>query len=148
EPGTPEPVRAKALEHLTRLLPNKWGNLRNSPEMVEAISRLLRRNETIEAGLSLAEAGGGDAVVARVNELAADPDRPLPLRQRAVAALGQIHTESALRGIEDALPDAGPLGVDLVRALGEHVPSRGRSRTAGQALAALQRVITGDGFSG
>jgi putative membrane-bound dehydrogenase-like protein len=138
-PDVAAQVRSRALENLEKFLPGKWAGLRQSPELVAAISDLLHRPEGHSAALALIAAAGRIETVAEVRALAQDVKQPLKLRQQALGTLGHLPCGEAVESLRPLATSPGPLAIPALEALGAlgsmKGPASDKARKALQDLA-------------
>src|SRR5262249_14062726 len=73
-------VRAGIVSNLKQFVPGKWRELRRSPEMAQAIERLLGNGETAATGIALAALSERAEFHVKVRAVAADGTADLPAR--------------------------------------------------------------------
>lgn len=128
----PAEVRAKALDNLRLFLPTKWKAVAAGDELKATLDKLLGDLKTVPVGLQLVAAAGHTAAIDRVAELAAQ-------EAEAVRTLGKLRDPKAVAALVKL-----PASPATVAALGEQASATG-TQAAKDALAALQKLVTGDG---
>jgi putative membrane-bound dehydrogenase-like protein len=135
----PKEVRDRAVENLKQFLPNKWHELRTSPELSETIDQLLSQSRNRPYALALIVAGqrNDDRAVDAVSHTAQEPANEMPLRKEAVLALGSLPSAKAVQLIVPFLNDG--LAFEAIQSLGEHAhkPNGPGSAAALQVLKQL-----------
>jgi putative membrane-bound dehydrogenase-like protein len=136
-------VRDGIVSNLKQFVPGKWRDLRRSPEMGEAIERLLGKPDTAATGIALAALSQRAEFHLKVREMAVDGSVGLPTQLEAVHALGTMPFAGSAETLAElaAAPEAKSLSIAAVQALGQHVDGRRENPTAAPALAALQTLV-------
>jgi putative membrane-bound dehydrogenase-like protein len=137
----PEGVREHVLTNLRQFLPGKWRDLRNRPELTEAIKQGLTQPEQRGTALELIAAADRTDLAGEVAALARDNKAEAALRARAVRTLGALHSAEAVSALDALLTTApAPLRQEAVQALGQLLGQRRKDLFA-QAMKPLQRVV-------
>jgi putative heme-binding domain-containing protein len=136
-------VRDGIVSNLKQFVPGKWRDLRRSPEMGEAIERLLGKPDSAATGIALAALSQRAEFHLKVRELAVDGSVGLPTQLEAVHALGTMPFAGSAETLAEvaAAPEAKSLSIAAVQALGQHVDGRRENPAAAPALAALQKLV-------
>lgn len=138
-------VRDRVLENLRLFLPGKWRSARQSKELKATIDELLGRADTKVAALSLIGAADRQDKISDVLALAKDTKEPLPVRQAAMSALGDIPAEKAVEALAQLVDaaDQPALRTAIVQALGQHAQQRPRRGGAdlAPAVQTLQSLV-------
>ena len=139
----PTEVKVRALENLRLFLPGKWNGLSTGDALKTAIARLLAGPQTRVIGLQLVAAAQDTAALAAVAEIATDRGASADVRAEAIRTMGKLRDPKAVEALQTLLADPA-VAADSVRAVGDQVSGRVDTPAAKQALAALQRIVTGD----
>ncbi len=104
--GLPPEARNAILQNLKASLSAKWYGLRQSPELGDAIARLLDQPDTRATALSLIQIAQRWQDAGRVGALARDPKQPQALRVAAVQTLGSLPSADAQKALQGLLTHA------------------------------------------
>jgi putative membrane-bound dehydrogenase-like protein len=138
----PAEVRERILDHLKRLLPEKWGHLKGNADFGKAVKALLGKPPTCVTGLELVGLAGRVDALPEVLALARSKAEKEPVRRAAVRALGLLPSAkaaAALRGLLDAEPAS--LRSAVVSALGEVTRQPGNGAHKAVARKALEGLV-------
>lgn len=137
----PKEVSDRLVANFKLFLPGKWRSLRSSPELGEAISRLLKDPMKRAAALALIAASEKADTVASVAALAQDIREPLPVRSAAIQTLGALPSAEASGALEPLLQtEPAALRVEVVQALANQIQPGDRRAAPSSALPILQKL--------
>jgi putative heme-binding domain-containing protein len=115
----PALVRERALENLRQFLPGKWENLGKSDDFEQVVTTLLNQSTSREMAVALIGAARRSDKADRLLDLANNNKEPLPLRQAATVALGELSGNRPVEGLIRLLSSGAPeLQPAVVHSLG------------------------------
>lgn len=141
----PPAVRERIVANLKLFLPTKWQKLQKSTTMDRVLDSLLDQPALRTTAVALIAAAGRGDRAKTLLALAQSRDEPSDLRRAALAALGELPGDQAVRGLAELinLLPAEYQG-DALKALGEMARRRGDSPVARRALQTLQDLVLSD----
>jgi putative membrane-bound dehydrogenase-like protein len=107
----PQAVRERIIDHLKVSLAGKWRELRQGPELSDALTQLFAQAGTRSTAVALVRVADRTDLLGKVTELAANPREPLALRTSAIQALAGWSSSEAVKALVALLSDwpaAGP----------------------------------------
>lgn len=116
----PAEVRDKIIGNLKLFLPGKWQALRKGKDLQTAIDKLLAKDDTMVAGLSLIAAGERTDLIGTATAVATDAKTKQDAKTAAVATLGALRSTDAVKALEGLLKADARVRQDAIDALGEH----------------------------
>jgi putative membrane-bound dehydrogenase-like protein len=145
-PATPPEVRNRAVDVLLVGLPGQWSLLVKDGTAGKALESMVANNTNAMATEYLALAGAishGQAI-SMATTIALSPAAAPALRERAVAALGKLPTDSSVKVLETLAKEGGKLTGKACLALGELASARTKTPASDPALKALQGLLNNE----